>query len=209
MKAMDNTLILFLSDNGASAEMMVRDGGHDPKAVAGSADTHLCLGPGWSSAANTPFRLHKTWVHEGGISTPFIAHWPKGIQGQGEFRRTPGHVIDLTPTILELASGGRSLSLATNAPAMPGHSLVPMFKRDGKAIHDELWWSHESNKAIRAGDWKLVSRHDSKWELYDLKADRGEQHDLSSKRQGKVTELEERWQALDARFTRDAREGSQ
>ena len=80
MGAFENTLIFFLSDNGASAEIMVRDDGHDPAAAPGSAASHLCLGPGWSTVANTPFRRHKTWVHEGGIATPLIVHWPKGIR---------------------------------------------------------------------------------------------------------------------------------
>src|SRR4029077_748069 len=79
MNAFENTMILFASDNGASAEIMVRGDGHDPQAAPGSAKTPLCLGPGFSSAANPPFRRHKTWVHEGGISTPLIAHWPRGI----------------------------------------------------------------------------------------------------------------------------------
>ena len=86
----DNTLVLFLSDNGASAEIMVRDDGHDPKASPGSAPTYLCLGPGWSTTANTPFRRHKTWTHEGGISTPLIVSWPKGISARGEFRSFAG-----------------------------------------------------------------------------------------------------------------------
>src|SRR5690606_32565596 len=97
-----DTIIFFASDNGASAEIMIRDGGHDPNAAPGRAATYLCLGPGFSSAANTPFRRHKTWVHEGGISTPLIVHWPAGIQARGEFRRTPGHVIDFVPTILDI-----------------------------------------------------------------------------------------------------------
>ena len=83
MNVLENTLILFLSDNGASAEIMVRGEGHDPNAPPGSAASFLCLGPGWSSAANTPFRRHKTWVHEGGISTPLIVHWPQGIATPG------------------------------------------------------------------------------------------------------------------------------
>src|SRR4029453_70092 len=94
-----------LSDNGASAEMMVRDDGHDPAAAPGSAKSHLCLGPGWSSVANTPFRRHKTWVHEGGISTPLIAHWPPGIKTPGERRQSTGHVVDMVPTVLEAAGG--------------------------------------------------------------------------------------------------------
>ena len=102
MQAFDNTLIFFASDNGASAEIMVRNGGHDPLAAAGSAASYLCLGPGFSSACNTPFRRHKTWVHEGGISTPLIAHWPAGIPSRGELRTTPSHVIDIVPTILDV-----------------------------------------------------------------------------------------------------------
>ena len=107
MGALDNTLVFFLSDNGASAEMMVRGDGHDPHAERGTGATFLCIGPGWSSLANTPFRRHKTWVHEGGISTPLIVHWPKGIAARGEMRHTPGHVIDFVPTILEAAGGKR------------------------------------------------------------------------------------------------------
>ncbi len=94
MGAWDNTLVLFLSDNGASAEIMVRGDGHNPQAEPGSAESYLCLGPGWSNAANTPFRRHKTWVHEGGIATPLIAHWPKGIGARGELGLT---VRYLTP----------------------------------------------------------------------------------------------------------------
>src|SRR5207237_7964803 len=91
MNALDNTLIMFLSDNGASAEIMVRDDGHDPALPPGSAGTHLCLGPGWSTVSNTPFRMHKTWVHEGGIATPLVVHWPSGVASRGELRRGPGH----------------------------------------------------------------------------------------------------------------------
>jgi arylsulfatase len=94
MNALENTVIFFASDNGASAEIMVRGDGHDPQAVPGTAATHLCLGPGFSSGANTPFRRHKTWVHEGGISTPLIVSWPRGIPARGELRHNPGHLID-------------------------------------------------------------------------------------------------------------------
>ncbi len=103
MQAFDNTVIMFASDNGASAEIMVRNGGHDPQAAPGSAASYLCLGPGFSSACNTPHRRHKTWVHEGGISTPLIVHWPAGIKSKNELRHTPAHVIDVVPTVLALA----------------------------------------------------------------------------------------------------------
>ena len=108
---------------------MVRGDGHDPQAPPGSAASYLCLGPGWSSAANTPHRRHKTWVHEGGIATPLITHWPKGIAAHGEWRRTPAHVIDIAPTILELAGGTWPDEWqGTPAPASPGRRLVAILK---------------------------------------------------------------------------------
>ncbi len=114
----ENTLVLFLSDNGASAELMVRGDGHDQSAEPGSAATFLCLGPGWSTMANTPFRRHKTWVHEGGISTPLIVRWPRGIAARGELRHSPGHVIDIVPTILDVAAGKR-FEILGGKPAPP------------------------------------------------------------------------------------------
>ena len=116
-----------MSDNGASAEIMVRDDGHDPTAPAGSAATHLCLGPGWSTVANTPFRRHKTWVHEGGIATPLVVHWPKGIAARGEIRHDPSHLIDLVPTILEVAgdSRGRDAAQPGPFPHGPGRASCP------------------------------------------------------------------------------------
>jgi arylsulfatase len=204
-KAFENTLVLFLSDNGASAEMMVRDDGHDPAAAPGSADTHLCLGPGWSTVANTPFRRHKTWVHEGGISTPLVAHWPKGIAAKGELRHDPGHVIDLVPTVLELA-GGDPIATAENGPPRPGRSLVPAFTKDGSVTHEFLWWLHEGNRAIRVGDWKLVAAgENAPWELYDLAHDRTETTDLAAKYPEKVRELEKLWTAKRDEFFAEAR----
>jgi arylsulfatase A-like enzyme len=195
MNAFENTLILFLSDNGASAEMMVRDDGHDPSASPGSAATHLCLGPGWSSTANTPLRRHKTWVEEGGISTSMIMHWPKGIKARGELRDTPGHVIDFVPTFLELA-GGKHPAQWNGQPLepLPGRSLVPVLTRDTELHRDQLWWAHEGNRAIRVGDWKLVADKNTAWELYDLKTDRGEMHNLAAQYADKVSELSGRWE---------------
>jgi arylsulfatase A-like enzyme len=195
MNALENTLILFLSDNGASAEIMVRDDGHDPSAVPGSAATHLCLGPGWSTVANTPFRRHKTWVHEGGIATPLIVHWPNGIASRGELRHDPGHVIDLVPTILEVAGAARFTTWeGSPVPRAPGISLVSSFARDGTVRHPDLWWAHEGNRAIRVGDWKLVAARDQDWELYNLASDRTETRDLAQERPEKVRELSVRWQ---------------
>jgi len=196
MGAFDNTLILFASDNGASAEIMIRGDGHDPDAPAGSAATFLCLGPGWSSAANTPFRRHKTWVHEGGIATPLIAHWPRGITARGELRHNPSHLIDIVPTVLELA-GGRHPQTWNDQPVPPppGKSLVPVFENDGTVAHDDLWWFHDGHRAIRVGDWKLVSAgRNGPWELYDLSRDRGESNNLSEQHPEKVRDLEARWQ---------------
>jgi len=195
MGAYENTFIVFASDNGASAEIMVRNGGHNPQAEPGSAATYLCLGPGFSSACNTPFRRHKTWVHEGGISTPLIAHWPKGIPARGELRQSPTHVVDIMPTLLELA--GVAQPKAWNdepLPPAPGKSLVPAFAKDTVIARESLWWLHEGNRALRAGDWKLVATKDTPWELYDLKTDRAESHNLAAEKPEKVRELAALWQ---------------
>jgi arylsulfatase len=194
MKAYDNTLIFFASDNGASAEIMVRNGGHNPQAEPGSAETYLCLGPGFSSAANTPHRRHKTWVHEGGISTPLIAHWPQGITAKNELRSTPAHVIDIVPTILEIAGIDKPKQWQGEPiPAAPGRSLAPAFAKDETISRDSLWWLHEGNRAVRVGDWKLVAAEGDPWELYDLKTDRAEQHNLAAKMPEKAKELEQIW----------------
>ena len=195
MGAYENTLILFASDNGASAEIMVRNGGHDPQAEMGSAATYLCLGPGFSSAANTPHRRHKTWVHEGGISTPLVASWPAGIAAHGELRHTPGHVVDIVPTILELAGIPKPTDWKGEAlPPAPGKSLVAALKSDVTVDRPSLWWLHEENKAIRVGDFKLVAAKGDAWALYDLSTDRAEQFDLSAKMPEKAKELADLWQ---------------
>ena len=195
MKAFDDTLILFASDNGASAEIMVRNGGHDPQAAPGSAASYLCLGPGFSSACNTPHRRHKTWVHEGGISTPLIAHWPRGITAKNELRRTPAHVIDIVPTVLEITGIAKPTEWnGQPVPEAPGKSLVDAFAKDETIARDSLWWLHEGNRAVRVGNWKLVAAEGDPWELYDLTTDRAEQHNLAASMPEKVAELEQAWQ---------------
>ncbi|MGB0154234.1 MAG: arylsulfatase [Verrucomicrobiales bacterium] len=193
----DNTMVMFLSDNGASAEIMVRADGHDPEAPLGSAPTYLCLGPGWSTTCNTPFRRHKTWTHEGGTATPFIVSWPEGIKARGETRNNPGHVIDVVPTILELADAAPH----PDAPSSPGKSLVPVFEKDGTVDHDQFWWYHDDHRAIRMGDWKAVAPQGEPWELYDLSNDRGEMNNLAKSQPEKLQQLVDAWEATTEEFT--------
>jgi arylsulfatase len=206
--AFQNTLILFASDNGASAEIMVRGDGHDPKASPGSAASYLCLGPGWSSVSNTPLRRHKTWVHEGGIATPLIVHWPRGIPAHGELRHTPAHLVDIVPTILELA-GGAPPKMWEDQPVPTPHgiSLVAALKKDVELPRECLWWRHEGNRAIRIGNWKLVAAGKAApWELYDLATDRGETKNLVDAETAKARELSDLWQKKAAEFEALARQ---
>ena len=196
MGALENTIVLFLSDNGASAEMMVRGDGHDPTRPPGSSGTYLSIGPGWSTVANTPFRRHKTWVHEGGIATPLVVHWPQGIKARGELRHTPGHLVDVVPTVMELATGKPfQLERGADAPRYPGKSLTPLFGRDGAVKSDTIWFQHEGNRALRAGDWKIVAAGaEAPGELYNLAEDRAETRNLAAGQPRKLQELVERWE---------------
>ena len=204
--ARDNTLVLFLSDNGASAEVMVRGGGHDPAAPPGSEASYLCLGPGWSTVANTPFRFHKTWVHEGGISTPLVVRWPKALPPQSGWISSVGHVIDLLPTLLEAAGVNRPPA-TDEAPTLPGRSLIPCLKAPHVRVgNEEYWWSHEGNRALRQQDWKLVAAGKAgSWELYNLREDRSEQHDLASSHPDQVRAMAERWEELNQQFSTQAK----
>jgi arylsulfatase len=199
MGAWENTFIVFASDNGASAEIMVRHGGHDPGAPLGSAATYPCLGPGFSNACNTPFRRHKTWVHEGGISTPFIVHWPAGIEAGGTLRHSPVHFIDVVPTVLELARVTPAPGDPADAPTppLPGVSLLPALRDPSPLSRPApLWWLHEGNRALRDGSFKIVAARDEPWELYDLSTDRAEQHNLAGTQPEKLAAMAERWDAM-------------
>jgi len=198
LNALDDTLILFASDNGASAEIMIRGEGHDPAAPPGSRKTFLCLGPGWSSCANAPFRRHKTWVHEGGIATPWIAHWPQGIAAKGALRTQPVHVIDVVPTVLELAGVAPPREHDEKpVPPLQGRSFASALA-DAQALpaHDTLWWCHEGNRAVRVGDWKLVAAKNTPWELYDLATDRCETRNLAAAEPTRVKDLEATWNRI-------------
>lgn len=200
MRALDDTVIIFLSDNGASSEQLIRGDGHDASAPLGSARTHLCLGPGWSSCSNTPFRLHKSWVNEGGIASPLIAHWPKGIKDRGKLRHDPCHFVDVLPTLVDLAGGK---PVAPSGPGLAGRSMVPAFSRDGSIQRDYLYFNHNNNRAIRVGDWKLIATGESgPWEMYDLGKDRCEQKDLAGAQPDRARQLAAKWKTCDDEFAR-------
>lgn len=195
MQALDNTLILFLSDNGSSAEYIVRGDGHQPGSAPGSRESYRCLEVGWSNAANTPFRFHKMWMHEGGIATPLIAHWPAGIKQHGAISHQVGHIIDILPTVLDVTGAEYPTTFAgekTIAP--PGKSLRPIFQGQQRQEHEFLFWEHVGNKALRQGDWKLVAEHNGPWELYNLKHDRSEIHNQAQAIPDRVTALAKIWQ---------------
>lgn len=201
---LDNTLILFLSDNGGNAESGV-DGiyeGGNP----GDAHSKVFIGRCWAHLNNTPFRWYKHYNHEGGIASPLIAHWPAAIRPRGkagEWISTPAHVIDLMATCVDLAEAeypterqGRPVA------AMAGESLVPLLTGAGDFPDRPLFWEHEGNAAIRVGQHKLVRRGaGGAWELYDMNADRTEQNDLADTQPERVARLAEQWAA----WAKDAR----
>lgn len=195
---LDNTLVLMMSDNGGNAES--GPGGNVEGGPIGAVTSFVHLGMNWATLNNTPFRRFKHFTHEGGVATPLIAHWPKGIAARGELRNDPSHLIDLVPTILDVVGGKRLETWEGQpVPPAPGKSLVPAFAKDRSVSRESLWWLHENNKAIRVGDWKLVAaanqptRANQLWELYDLSKDRAESNDLASEQPEKVRELEQRW----------------
>lgn len=201
---LESTLLCFLSDNGADATIIVRGGGHDPAAPRGSSASYLCLGPGWASACNSPFHRHKVWTSEGGVSTPLILHWPGGIAARGEWRHAPGHVIDLMPTFMDLAG---VTARPGRGPPMPGESLVPLFAADIVPTQPRtLFFHHEGNRALREGDWKIVSAREDGgvWRLHNLRKDRGETVDLSGRHPDRLAAMAERWEAMARRFREDA-----
>jgi arylsulfatase A-like enzyme len=213
---LDNTLIMFLSDNGACAEWdpWGFDGKSGPNNVLhkgadleamGGPDSYLSYGSGWANAGNTPWRLYKHYAHEGGISTPFIAHWPAGMTNPGGLAGGlwVGHLIDLLPTCAELAGTKypRRLNGQDTLP-VEGESLLSVLRgwRDGQRMAflrpRVLFWEHEGNRAVRDGDWKLVGLHGKPWELYQMGVvNRSEMNDLAAKQPERVKELAAKYDA--------------
>ncbi len=188
----DNTLIVFLSDNGGSGE--TGPNGLLKGEPPGSATSEVFCGQSWATLENTPFRRYKMANHEGGIATPLIAHWPAGIKARGDLRHQPGHLVDIMATCVDVA-GANYPSEFNGKPIQPmeGRSLVPAF-RNKTIKRDALYWEHMGNAAIRVGDWKLVrSGRDGPWELYDLKSDRTELHNLAAEKPDLVKQLSEKW----------------
>jgi arylsulfatase A-like enzyme len=205
----DNTLVLFLSDNGACAEWdpWGFDGVSGPNnklhtgdelAKMGGPGTYHSYGSGWANACNTPWRLYKHYGHEGGISTPLIVRWPRGIADRlaGQLVQQPGHLIDLMPTIAA-AAGAKYPARHAGSDVLPaeGQSLLPALQ--GAAPHArKIYWEHHGNRAVRDGRWKLVGLEGSPtWELYDIDADRVESRDLSRQEPETVRRLIEQWNA--------------
>ena len=166
-----------------------------PGVMAGPADTYIAYGKGWANVSNTPFREYKHWVHEGGIASPLIAHWPKGIARGGELDHQPSHLIDIMATCVELAGVDYPAERdGQEITPLEGRNLDVAFK--GKIIErDALFWEHEGNCAIRKGDWKLVRKWNQDWELYNIADDRTEQHDLAADKPALVKQLGAGFQA--------------
>jgi len=201
----ENTVIFFLSDNGACQEGGVLGQGGEKMVRNPPLETvdGVKLGLAWANACNTPFRLYKHYVHEGGACTPMIAHWPAGIADgdEGTFVREYAYLPDFMATCIELSGA----TYPNDRPAHAGQSMVPLLQGDEKSIHPEpIYWEHEGNAAMRMGNWKLVREYRKPWELYDISQDRTELHDLSTanpdQKQKMVTMWEEWATAHDVAF---------
>jgi len=176
----ENTLVLFLSDNGACHESGPLGFDNRKNGVpVGGVDSYMSYGRSWSNAGNTPFRLHKHWTHEGGISTPLIARWPAVIKQKSELNREVGHIVDIMATCVDVAGADYPEKLnGQSIKPMRGKSLLPVFKTGEREGHDYIFWEHIGSKAVRHGKWKIVSKQYGSWELYDIEADRSELNNL-------------------------------
>lgn len=230
---LENTLLVYLQDNGGCAEGTGRQGNKNhpnierpqaptlaamsatdfaaggsipaqtrdgypvrmgPKVMPGPADTYVAYGENWANVSNTPFREYKHWVHEGGISTPLVVHWPNGISTPGQWRSQPGHLIDIAATLVDISGA----SYPKDAVPLEGRSLRPAFE-DRPIDREALYWEHEGNRAVRMGNWKLVAKHGKPWELYDLSVDRIEAKNLIEEKPDLASKLKRMYEAYAAR----------
>ncbi len=218
----ENTLILFTIDNGGChveygegrtgnyLPEKTRDGrplrpGNIPGLMPGPEETYQSYGYGWANASNTPYRMFKQFDHEGGIRTPMIAHWPSGIADRGTLVRSVSHLIDIMPTVLE-ACQLKAPARIHGKPAIPtdGHSLAAAFQGKRVPDHERLFFHHNKGKALRQGNWKLVSAGGGEWELYNLKNDPLELDDLAGKEPSRLLELAAAWKAESRRHAKQA-----
>ena len=206
---LDNTIIFFLADNGASPEVPTRPG-YDRTAQTrhgrtvryrgiyepGSETTYTGIGPAWASASNTPFRYWKKESYEGGCHTPLIVHWPDGLKTKlGSITEEVGHAIDIMPTCLELAGVPYPAKYRDHAlTSLDGQSLAPLLAGGTRKGHDTLFFEHMGGRAVRKGNWKLVALKDESWRLYDLAEDRTETKDLAAKFPERVQSLSRVWE---------------
>lgn len=202
---LDNTLLVFISDNGGCAEPY----GPSPSKNPGIPGDETSFGyylP-WANASNTPFRLHKHWTHEGGISTPCIVHYPKEVDRAGQITNRMGTVLDLMPTFLEAAGADYpSYYNDYQIPPLEGESLQDVFHGDEEGQHAPMCWEHEGNRAVRDGRWKLVSYYSDEhqhgvgrgkrtgsWELYDMETDRTELNNVINDHQDITRQMIDRY----------------
>jgi arylsulfatase len=195
---MDNTLIVFLSDNGACAEVLTDEwqgpylrrqtragrkvtvGNEDKRVLPGAEETFMSYGRGWANASNTPFKLFKHDTYEGGISSPFIVHWPEGLDQSGRTTDQRSQLIDLMATFVDVSGAAYPKTFnGQRIAGLPGKSLTPIFQ--GGGLEDRpLFFEHEGNRAVFLGDWKLVAQHGRPWSLYQIRQDRTEVNDVAA-----------------------------
>jgi len=201
-----NTMVIFLSDNGACAEVLdpqwydipsrtrggepIQVGNRDHSVFAGPETVWQSYGASWANVSDTPFLRYKHFTHEGGIATPFIALWPAGIRRAGSISQDLGHVTDIMATLLDVAGVKESRPVGRlAAPALEGRSLTPIFKGQKRRQSAPIFWEHEGNRAVRLGKWKLVAQNRQPWELYNIEADRTELRNLAKAEPRQVEEM--------------------
>ena len=193
-KLLENTLILFCSDNGACPFERTRGRKLDPW----NPKSYWTYDVGWAHVGNTPFRLYKQNQHEGGISSPLIVHWPKGLKvPKGGLTHQPAHLIDIMATAIELAGAEYPETVRGNkVDPLQGRSLSPVFRGETRSPHQDLYFRFGTDRALRQGKWKLVAAKGGRWELYDVEADRTELKDVAAQHPGKVEAMSKEWRRI-------------